>query len=106
MWVVDLVENCTPGYDREFEEISNRFLSIVISEREPIGKFYSGNKEEGYTAVHNSEGETWTEEFVHLKTAQRGLSDSYFEYNTEIDKEKYVELDGENENNKTLDFEI
>lgn len=68
---------------------------MVISEREPIGKFYSGNKEAGYVAVDNSEGEAWTEEFVHLKTAQRWLSDSDFEYYTEIDKEKYAELDSE-----------
>ena len=77
----------------EIKEVNNNFLNMVISERKPIGKFISKIKG-GYVAVDNSEGEAFTEEFVHLKTALRWLSDVDFEYYTEIDKQKYAELDG------------
>lgn len=105
--VADLVEKYLPNPKREFEQVSSKFLAMVINEREPFGRFYKQVEGGNYVGVDNSEGEAWTEEFAHFKTLERWLTDGSFSYFSETDFEKYAELDSMSVNdNKIVDLEM
>lgn len=101
--VEDLVEKHIPckaeyEFDADSQEVSRKFLNMVIEQREPIGMFYTQIENGNYVGVDNLEGEAWTEEFVHFKTLERWMTDGSFSYFSETDMDKYALIDADADN--------
>lgn len=46
----------------KYKEVSNKEAEKIICTREPLGKFWTKDKD-GYVAIDNSTGDAWTEDF-------------------------------------------
>ncbi|URZ15450.1 hypothetical protein [Clostridium felsineum] len=57
----------------DIKSISTKTAIKIIRERKPIGKFLEFRKDGGFTAVDNSSGDAWTEDFETIEEAFRYL---------------------------------
>ncbi len=77
--------------NKKVEKVDTDFLRRVIDTREPIGLFYSVNKNGLATGVDNSHAEAFTETFPSEELCIEWLKNEDFEYYTEIHFNHYNE---------------